>query len=290
MRIARFLPFLAFLVIAFSACEKDEVIVDDNIAPPDHTIPALVVETYINKCYISLLGRKPTEAEESAAKTTLNAGGLDEASRHAMLQPVLASVEYRNKILENSSIKLLTVPFDPVDVQFRIEVTTTALNDPQYAAFVELIQMELDRYEELLSTPQDFTSGAINVRQLHRRLVNNGIYDELNMGSFNFVVSLYNHFLFRDPTESETLSATTMVDGLTSVAFFTTGDSKGDFIDIFLASDDYYEGQVRELFYRYLFREPTPEELAYHTVNYKNSNNYEALQKAMLSLDEFVGL
>jgi hypothetical protein len=164
------------------------------------------------------------------------------------------------------------------------------LDDPINAQFENLILAEIARLEELINTPQDVAAGNLSMAQLHKRLVNNLFYDELNMGSFNLVVSLYNHFLFRDPTEAETQDGITMVDGLTSVVFYTSGSTKDEFIDIFFTSNDYYEGTVRELFYRYLFREPTTEELNYHTVNYKASDDFQELQKAILSLDEFVGL
>jgi len=282
--------FGLILSISFMGCEKDEIIVDDNIAPPDHTVSALVIETYINKCYISLLGRKPTVQEEIEAKSTLESNNLSEESRRTMLGPILQSAEYRTKLLETQTIRLLTLPLDTADLNFRLFILNDYLDDPINAQFENLILAEIARLEELITTPQDVAAGNLSMAQLHKRLVNNLFYDELNMGSFNLVVSLYNHFLFRDPTESETQDGITMVDGLTSVVFYTSGSTKDEFIDIFFTSNDYYEGTVRELFYRYLFREPTTEELNYHTVNYKASDDFQELQKAILSLDEFVGL
>ena len=185
---------------------------------------------------------------------------------------------------------MLTLPLDTADLNFRLFILNDYLDDPINAQFENLILAEIARLEELINTPQDVAAGNLSMAQLHKRLVNNLFYDELNMGSFNLVVSLYNHFLFRDPTESETQDGITMVDGLTSVVFYTSGSTKDEFIDIFFTSNDYYEGTVRELFYRYLFREPTTEELNYHTVNYKASDDFQELQKAILSLDEFVGL
>jgi len=280
------------LLLAFSimGCEKDEIVVEDNVAPPDHTVSSLVVETYINKCYISLLGRKPTAQEETEAKSGLLQSNLSVASRRTMLSPIVQSAEYRAKLLETQTIRLLTLPLDTADLNFRLFILNDYLDDPINAQFENLILAEIARLEELINTPQDVAAGNLSMAQLHKRLVNNLFYDELNMGSFNLVVSLYNHFLFRDPTEAETQDGITMVDGLTSVVFYTSGSTKDEFIDIFFTSNDYYEGTVRELFYRYLFREPTTEELNYHTVNYKASDDFQELQKTILSLDEFVGL
>jgi hypothetical protein len=81
-----------------------------------------------------------------------------------------------------------------------------------------------------------------------------------------------------------------MVDGFTSVTFYQNGSSKDDFIRNLFNSTDYREGAVRELFYRHLFREPTTEELNYHTLRYLNTESFEEVQKGVLTLDEYVGL
>lgn len=276
--------------LVFTSCEKEEIIVDDNTAPPDHTVSALVLETYINKCYISLLGRKPSPQEEFAALASLNAGNLSVASRKTMLVPVLQGSEYRKKLLETQSIRLLTLPLDTAEIRQFIVIYSNLITQPEYAQFVTLIEAEIARMQILYDTPAEVQSGNVSMRQLQQRLVSNFMYDELNMGSFNLVVSLYNHFLFRYPTSEEIQAGINMIDGLASVVFYTNGDSKDDFITIFFASNDYHEGAVRELFFRYLFREPTSEELNLYTVAYRASDNYEDLQKRILSLDEFAGL
>lgn len=282
---------ILFLSVFFliTSCQKDEIIVPDNTAPPDGTVSQLVIETYINKCYISLLGRKPTAQEETAAKATL-LDDLSVANRKAVLAPVLASTEYREKTFDTETIRLLTLPYDPAEVQLWIDIYTDLLDDPLYAGFQNLLLAEIERMETLQALPQQVAEGSVTRAQMHRTLIDNFFYDQLNMGSFNFVVSMYNHFLFRDPTDAETDAGIVMVDGFTSVAFYQNGDSKEDFINHFFASDDYHEGVVREVFLRHLFREPTTEEMNYHTVRYLNSGSFEELLKDVLSLDEYVGL
>jgi len=284
------LPTLLISVtLLLTACGKDEVIVPGNTAPPDGTVSQLVIETYINKCYISLLGRKPTAQEESAAKATLSAS-LSVANRQAILDPILASVEYRQKSFDTETIRLLTLPYNAEEVQLWIEIYTGLLDDPLYAGFQNLILAEIARMQTLQALPQQVANGTVTRAEMHRTLIDNFFYDQLNMGSFNLVVSMYNHFLFRDPTEAETNAGITMVDGFTAVVFYQNGSSKDDFISNFFNSDDYHEGVVRELFLRHLFREPTTEEMNYHTVRYLSTGNFEEVLKGILTLDEYVGL
>ncbi len=110
------------------------------------------------------------------------------------------------------------------------------------------------------------------------------------MGSLNFVVSLYQNFLRRYPTENELNNGIVMVDGDFAIVFQQSGNSKSDFINIFFASNDYFEGQVRDLYLRYLFREPTSSESATLTIQYKNSKDYKALQRTILATNEFIGI
>ena len=288
--IFRSLFFILVVATAISGCKKNEIIVPDNQAPPDSTISTLIIENYVTKCYISLLGREPSGVEESSAIATLSGGNLNQVSRQEMLDNIIANQEYTQKIIEYNAIKLLNSAFDTTEIQTQIYVYTALLSDPQYAEFYDLINEIIDDLEGLLSTPEELMNGTIGVREMHKRMVSNDIYDQINMGSYNFVLSLFNNFLFRDPTSEEHDAGITMVDGFVAVVFYETGNSKDQLIDIFLNSDDYYEGQVRDLYLRYLFREPTSEEQGYYANKYFETDNFDQLQKDILSLDEFVGL
>lgn len=281
--------FLLMVVLA-TGCKKDEIIIEDNTAPPDSTVSTLILENYVAKCYISLLGRDPSEVEEQSAVNLLRNANMSVVSRKEMIDVILTDNEYRDKILEYNSVKLLNAAFDTSEIQIQLFIYNSLLDDPQYAPFYDLINEIIDNLETLAATPDDFRNGTIGMQEMHRRLVTNDIYDQINMGSFNFVLSLFNNFLFRDPTQEEHDAGITMVDGFVAVLFYETGNSKEECINIFLGSDDYFEGQVRELYLRYLFREPTSEEQSYHAIRYRDSDNYERLQKDILSTDEFAGI
>ncbi len=110
------------------------------------------------------------------------------------------------------------------------------------------------------------------------------------MGTENFVVSNFQHFFGRYPTQDELEKAKKMVDGLSSSLFFVPGSTKAEYLTIFFASDNFYEGQVYDLYKRYLFRKPTTEESAAQTEFFKASRNYQELQKNILTTNEYVGI
>ena len=57
-----------------------------------------------------------------------------------------------------------------------------------------------------------------------------------------------------------------------------------------MTSNNYYEGQVRELIKRYLYRNATTDELSTFTQQYLTSNNYQQLQLTILISNEYVGI
>jgi hypothetical protein len=164
------------------------------------------------------------------------------------------------------------------------------LQDSANYLFWDVLQNEIDRLIEMQNIPADLASDAINTIELHRRCVNNYFYDQLNMGSLNFVVSVFQNFLYRYPTVNELDEGIKMVDGQSAILFLQAGTTKDDFLNIFFNSDDYFEGQVRNLYLRYLFREPSSAEMSIEATQYKQDKDYIKLQKSILSEDEYIGI
>lgn len=286
-------PFLlGFLIvfIVFASCKKDkEILVDGNTAPPDGTISNVIKENYVNKTYISLLGRKPVASELSAGLTVLNQNNLSPANRIQFLDDVLSKPGYNQRLYDIAVADLLN-NLDTAQVSQMIYVFGLLLTDPQYQQQWPQIQAEKTKLELLKSSVADLEAGTLDVIGLHQRCINNYFYDQLNMGTENFVVSMFQHFLYRYPTQNELDEGKKIVDGFSGVLFLQTGNNKNDFIQIFFGSTNYFEGQVRDLYKRYLFREPTSTESAEQAADYKSLKDYQELQKFILSTNEYVGI
>ncbi len=283
------LPFVLILAILSSCTKHEEVLIPNNVPPPDSTLSSIVIETYVNKAYISVLGRKPSDTEKAEGATLLESGALSQASRETFIQSILDKPEYYENLYKNYYTYLL-VNFDTAQTTFFIGIYQNLLTQPEYAQYVDQLNYEISRLEALRDVYPNLVAGNITVAQMHRTMINNSFYDELNMGTENFVVSTFEHFLSRYPTDAELAEAKNIVDGLSGVLFFQIGTSKQDFMDIFFASDDYYGGQVKIVYNAYLFRQPTSEESALYSTYYKNSGDYKGLLKKVLTTDEYVGI
>lgn len=290
----RLFPEKFFLILSvpvmLASCKKyEEEIVPGNVPPPDQTISDITIENYINKTYIGVLGREPDSAEFSNAFNILRQNNVSQASRSQFLDLVLLQPEFDVHLYDLARTDLLNNQ-DTSEISFYIFLFGTLLQDSAYYIFWDVLQNEIDRLMEMQNIPADLAGNTINTVGLHRRCVNNYFYDQLNMGSLNFVVSVFQNLLFRYPSVNELDEGIKMVDGQSAVLFLQTGATKNDFLEIFFNSNDYFEGQVRDLYLRYLFREPTSSEMSVEGMQYKQDQDYIALQKRILSKDEYIGI
>jgi hypothetical protein len=179
---------------------------------------------------------------------------------------------------------------DSATIAGQIALFQYLITQPQYTSYVTQIQFEMARLDTLQNVINYMNAGQMDYKGMLKRVANNYFYDQINMGTENFVVSTYQNFLFRYPTASELSDAENMVNGLLSECFLHSGQSKEDYVRIFFNTADYYEGQVRFIFRQYLFREPTSAEMGYYSNIYQSSGDYKQLQLAVFSLDEFAGV
>ena len=278
-----------FSVLIISSCNKiEDVIVGDNTLPPDNTIENTTIETYINKLYISTIGREPIESEFLSDFTILREADISQESREIVIDGILNKDEYTGNLFKLECEHLL-LGLDTADINLNIYVLT-GLRD--MAQGLELLYFEdaLERMLKLQEVLPGLGDGTISNMEMHKRMVNNNMYDEINMGTENFVISMFQSFMQRYPTTSELENGKLMVNDNNSSVFFIPGNGKEDFINIFIESDEYFTGQTNILFNRYLFRDPTSEESVNYSLDYINSQDYKLLQKRILSTNEFIGL
>ena len=290
----RKLLFLSVILLFVASCTKtkDEVVdvkVTGNVPPPDHTIDSSTISIYVNKVYINLLGREPVGTERSDALAALRAHNFSVDDRKQFIATFFPRAEYIHNLYNVANNEYLR-NLDSMEIEDQIFQFNYLLSQPQYAQFYDYIHFEMYRIDTLKSILPQMTAGTMDYRAMLSRMTNNYFYDQINMGSENFVVSTYQNFLFRYPSDGELAAGKTMVDGQTSTVFLKVGQSKYDYINILFNTDDYFEGQVRFIFKKYLFREPGSAEIYLYSNIYKSSNDYKELEKAVFSSNEYAGI
>lgn len=273
---------LTFMLISCTKYEIEEV--SGNTAPDEILVTQVMKEAYVNRLYISLTGRKASSSEFDLAMDELGASA-DISSREAVVNLVFSTEDYTIRLYDIArgdyleSLDTAVIRSDYNQVVFALQTATGPTREYLLEAKAE--------FEALLEIPEGLIDHSIDVTEMYRRVVNNVYYDDINMGSENFVVATFQNFLFRYPTNVELENGTTMVDGQPSSVFLKAGNSKEDFIDIFFDTDDYAEGIVINLFRKYLFREPSTEEMYTWTNEFLLNKDFSQIQKSILTSDEY---
>lgn len=279
--------FFIMLSIIFASCKKtQEVVISDNTAPPDYTINNEVIESYYNRVYITLIGVKPLPHEADSIKQILTNAQLSINARENLVSTLQARTEYYKRLYINAKTDLLN-GLDTSYITHFIEVFNSYLTIPTYSNNIAQIQNSINKLIDLRNVPVDLPNQTITIETMYKRCVDNYFYDELNMGSENFVVSTFQKFLLRYPSLNELENAKLMVDGFSSNLFFQSGTTKNDYLSIFFNSKNFREGMARYLYKRYLFKEPTTTKLYDLTQYYTNVQSYQLLQKKILTSDEY---
>jgi len=281
---------ILFLFVLTQSCKKESLeTIPNNKAPNDLTVESTTIERYITRTYIRTLGREPDSLEALNAKAELIEANLDSTSRANFLNTIFSDPAYLPNLYEQNKINLLN-NVDTAEFTFWIAIFNNVLQDTTAIFQWPYIQSEIDRLTLLQEAYADFTSGTIDIRELQKRMCNNYLYDQINMGSANFVISTFQHLINRNPTNSEQISGITMVEGINSVIFLQSGQTKSDYLNILINASNYYEAQVVLLYQKYLDRLPTSYEMTTGTMLYSSTNDYTAVQKKILSSNEFIGI
>jgi len=250
--------------------------------PADTELSETSYSSYVNKLYISLLGHKPSQVELKTAINQLKGDKLHITERRRLIERLQSTSQYYAYQYKTAEFRILNFIFnpDPKHIQTTIDIWQKLPESKEN-------QAEIDRLKKLKTIEDDLRNGSLELIGLHKLLAFNSYYDFINMGSENFVVSLFQNFLFRYPTQVELSMGEKMVDRQPSWLFLKSGSSKSDFVSIFFQSTAYFEGLVIDLVKRYLYRPPSSEELAYYTRILANDGDFKTIQMKILSLDEF---
>jgi hypothetical protein len=268
-----------------------DTLITDNDAPPYDGVSEVQVSNYINKLFIDLIGREPTAQELSEIKTFLAANELDFASRDSVAEKLLGSDDYFLRLAAITSADFINavdssgIAYEIALIEFVWELDSINGNFQNYIYY----QAELNKLFALQSAAADYAAALIGVNEFFARYLNNYFYDQVNMGSENFVKGSFDDLFRRSPTDAELQNGVAMVDNASSILFLQSGNSKGQYIGIVTTCDEFYEGLVKKSFQQLLLREPGSQEIASGISAIKQNNDWQAYIKSIVKTDEYAG-
>lgn len=297
-KIALYISFLSLL-----ACKKETTVFEGNEIPPYDGIATLLVENYVNRTYIDLIGREPLDIEMESDVAYLEENGLSFASRASLVDKLMTSTEplpgdssynhaYHHKIYQDTKARLIDGASDAyINNEYGIIV---------FAAFSDSINGDLEGYQakmiqaqrllDIIDSKEDYRLGLITVDEMYRRMMYNNIYDFINMNSFNFINASFDDLFYRFPTKDEFDNAFEIIEYNNPAAVFgLVAQNKSEYLDILTTSDEYEEGMIRWVYLSLLAREPNSLEVFDHMGPFQASYDLQDVQKAVLISDEYAG-
>ena len=281
--------FFFSILLAFFSCKKDTLVTVGNNNPPDDTtLSTTTVELYINRTFIRCLGIEPDSIELATIKTNLLNNNLDSSSRNSFANSIFSKPEYLPHLYDQMKVDYLD-NVDTSEFGQYLFIFNNYLNDSTYLSSWPALLYERDRLLLLQSAYTLFITNQIDLRELQKRMCNNYFYDNINMGSANFVVFTFKHLIGRNPTMAEQSYGISMVEGNNSTIFLQAGNSKENFLDILLNSTSYYEGQVIQIYNNLIYRVPSSYEMSSGTLLFLTTQSYSEVQKRIITSNEFIG-
>ena len=286
-----FFLFISLSIIWFSCSkEKDtEITVTEKNLKEDTIVSIVEIESFAQSIYIDLLGRKATRGEIDAIFNELKPTNASRESRYTIIQDIIGTNEYYDKLYLYNIAEYLNGADENTVYDQRLQLVYIKQLGEQdnNQVLIEFAQNGINRLDSVIVIPERLKQKVFSEDEMQKRLANNAIYDDINMGVPNFTFSIFESFLFRAPTNQEWQNAQNICNTIGGVLFGINGQTKPDFLDIIFSSDHYFEGKVINAYLRFVERRPNSLEQYQGTVDLIDSKDFQSLYLTILSSDEY---
>lgn len=293
---------LILLFTLFSACRDGQtIIVPDNNSPSYDGVPTIILENYINRSYIDLLGREPLDSELNRDVTLLRDGELEEPARRAFISKLQNSEDfvegdssykqaYYQRFYESSKARMLEGVSD-AEIRgqygiYRFDALRDSLNGDWVGYEKNLANMK--KLQNILDARWQYREGVIPVNEVFGRMLYNYFYDQINMNSINFIRACFNDLFFRYHTQAEFDESFKIIEfGLPGQIFGQSASDKEAYIDVLINSREFHEGMIRWAYKNLLAREPSAAESENFMKDFYTDKDFQKIQLDIMVTDEY---
>lgn len=291
---------ICFLIVV-SSCKKDTLVIDDNNPPVYSAIPTVLIENYINRIYIDLIGREPLDSEMEIDVQYLRDNDVSIESRDSLIYKLQFDTlyiegdesykfAYFHRIYDMVKVRLIEGASNG-DISFYMSNHYADYEVDSVAGNLIEAQKHLLKYYRLsaiIDSELDYYNNIIDIKEMHKRMIYNSIYDQINMNTFNFVNAAFDNLLFRYPTQNEFNNSYFMIeDNQPFTIFGYSGSNKFDFTNLICDSREFYEGIIQWTYLTMLARIPTSIERDFLMNNFYITTDFQKLQRFIMTTDEY---
>jgi hypothetical protein len=280
---------------------KDPDLVPDNDAPYYSEVSDLLIENYINRVYIDQIGREPFNSEMNSEKLTLKAADLSFESREAMILNLQTNTDfiagdisykhaYYNRLYEQGKARFMEAASNGEIQEIMGPIAGGIVNDSLSGNWEGLYERyaELAKLQAVLDSEEKYMTGEIEISDVCVAMINNAVYDEINMNTFNFVNASFDNMFFRFPTQQEFFTGYNMVEfNQPGSLLGASGQNKDDYARILADSREFYEGLIVWSYQILLAREPSTSETNHLMIELVVNHDLQKVQRTIMITDEY---
>jgi hypothetical protein len=146
----------------------------------------------------------------------------------------------------------------------------------------------ISKYSNVLISRQRYRLQEIGYSEMVACMINNPIYDGINMNSFNYVIASFDDVLRRNPTQDEFTRAYQIIDKNEPQEIFGVwAANKNEYAQALTQTDGFFEAQIRWSYFLLVQREPLTKELNQILQPYLQNRRIEDVQRAIAITDEY---
>lgn len=297
----RLFPVIFLFPLLFVACEQDSELIPDNDAPYYGEVSDVVIRNYINRCFIDLIGREPFDTEMEAWLLSLKAGGLQADVRDTMLVKLQADTTfvegdgsyknaYFNRLYEAKKARFIEAASNAEINEVRGPIAGGILGDSLNGNWegVAARRQQLEKLDALMASEHEYRNGSISINEVCARMIDNAVYDQIHMNTFNFVNASFNDLFNRFPTTVEFQQGFNMIEhNQAGVLMGRSGQNKSEYVGILTGGNAFYEGLVIWTYQVLLARNPTTLETNHHMTTLVEDADLQWLQREVMRGDEY---
>lgn len=284
-----------------NGCQKDINLIDGNEPISTFNISKIKIENYVNRLYIDIIGREPLNDELEEEVLFLQDSSLSREARSEIIVKLMTDDSFKEEeesykaafILNLYNLAKVRCLEGVSDSKIRSQIgiarfgATRDSLDGNWDGYFRRLET-IRKYEAFLDSQQELYDGNIQYHELFAFAINNGIYDEINMNTFNFVRAAFDELLWRLPTEQEFDASFSMIEfNEPAILFGRSGSDKQAFIDILIQSTGMLEGMIIWAYQTMLNRQPKPEEVITLLPRYAEEKDIKYILEEILLTDEY---
>jgi hypothetical protein len=302
LSIYRSIALLVFSTVLFLGCtENERVVLTDNEPFDPRSVPTVRVENYVNRIFIDLLGREPIDSEMVQEVRILRENKLSYDSRSDLimrLQTDTTYVEgdssykhaYYQRIYDMAKARLCEGAADGEFTRYvglaAFSIKVGRLDGDSIRVYAGLEQQR--RNQTVVDSRVEYRNGDIELSEMFARMLDNNVYDVINMNTFNFVNASFDDLFFRFPFAVEFDQAYQIIErNEPGTLFGGVASNKREYCILLTNSVEFSEGLIHWAYLSLVGRTPSTQEVHNLIGEFVATHNFQEVQRKIMITNEY---